>query len=99
MTPESIPQHWLAALERAEALDPIIREALRPVYDRLRADAPDQAATLSMAMICRALRMIEIPESFAVPRDEIRSFLAEVCAAYVAANPDHPRDRGVDDGR
>lgn len=89
MTPESIPPQWLDALRRAESLDPAIREALRPVYDRLRADAPDQAASLSLAMICRALRSIEPPPGGGVDRAAMRQYLADLAAAYVAAYPDH----------
>ena len=88
MTPESIPAEWLAAFQRAEELDPIIREALRPVYDRLLADVPQQGSAFSLAMICRALRMIEPPEGDT--REEIRHGLAVMAAAYVAAYPDHP---------
>jgi hypothetical protein len=85
---DPIPDSWLAAFERAEELDPIIREALRPVFDRLSKDAPGQASTLAMAMICRALRMIEPPPGF--DRDSMRMRLAEMCAAFVVARPDHP---------
>lgn len=88
MSAESIPDAWLAAFRRAEELDPAIREALRPVYDRLLADAPDQASAFALAMICRALRMIEPPPG--ASRDEIRGGLASLAAAYVAAYPDHP---------
>lgn len=88
MSAESIPDPWLAAFRRAEELDPIIREALRPVFDRLKADAPGEASSFALAMICRALRMIEPPPG--ASREEIRSGLAAMCAAYVAVNPDHP---------
>jgi len=88
MTPESIPDPWLAAFRRADDLDPIVRESLRPVFDRLSADAPDQAAPFAMAMICRALRMIEPPPG--IERAQMRRELAEMCAAYVSARPDHP---------
>lgn len=96
MTPESIPQAWLEAFARAEALDPAIREALRPVYDRLRVEAPDQASTFALAMICRALRMIEVPPGSDISRQEMRRLLAEASAAYVAAHPDHPRDEKLE---
>lgn len=88
MNAESIPDEWLAAFRRAEELDPVIREALRPAYDRLSADAPEQASAFALAMICRALRMIEPPPG--AIREEIRSGLAVMAAAYVAAYPDHP---------
>lgn len=88
MSAESIPDAWLAAFHRAEQLDPIIREALRPVYDRLLADTPEHASAFAMAMICRALRMIEPPPG--ATREQVRGGLAQLCAAYVAAYPEHP---------
>lgn len=90
MSAESIPGEWLAAFQRSEELDPIIREALRPVYDRLLADAPQQASAFALAMICRALRMIEPPPGANIARHEIRRGLAQMAAAFVAAYPDHP---------
>lgn len=83
-----MPDPWLAAFRRADELDPIVRESLRPVFDRLRADAPHEAASFAMAMICRALRMVEPPPG--IDREEMRRELAAICAAHVAAHPDHP---------
>lgn len=90
MSAESIPDPWLAAFARAEELDPIIRESLRPVYDRLLADAPQQASVFAMAMICRALRMIEPPVDGGTSREAVRHQLAYLCASYVADHPEHP---------
>lgn len=90
MSPEQIPDQWLAALQRAEELDPVVREALRPVFDRLKSDAPQQASSFALAMICRALRMIEPPPGTTISREEMRRDLAALCAAYVSVNPDHP---------
>lgn len=90
MSAESIPDNWLSAFQRGEELDPIIREALRPVFDRLKADAPEQASAFALAMLCRALRMIEIPPGFPLTRDQMRRDLATMAAMYVAAYPDHP---------
>jgi hypothetical protein len=93
MTPESIPTSWLAALERGEELDPIIREALRPVFERLSKDAPEQPSAMALAMICRALRMIELPPGEkTMTREQMRMNLAQMCAAYVIVRPDHPRE-------
>jgi hypothetical protein len=90
MTPESIPAARLAALGQAEKLDPVIREALRPVFDRLKADAPETASLFAMAMICRALRMLATPPGTAVDANELRASVAAACAAYVSIRPDHP---------
>ncbi len=69
----------------------MIREALRPVYDRLKDDAPQQAASFALAMMCRALRMIELPPGDTrMTREQMRAGLAQVAAAYVAVNPEHP---------
>lgn len=87
---EFIPRPWLAAFERAEELDLIIREALRPVFDRLKADAPGEASSFAIAMICRALRMIEPPPGADISRETMRHQLAYLCASYVAAYPEHP---------
>lgn len=89
-TPESIPDEWLAAFQRAEEIDPIIREALRPVYDRLLGDAPGQASAFALAMICRALRMIEPPHGTTASRNEVRSGLASMAVAFVSVYPNHP---------
>jgi hypothetical protein len=90
MTPESIHAAWLEVFRRADELDPIIREALRSVYDRLRAEAPEQASAFALAMLCRALRTIEPPPGSMLSREQIREGLASMAAAYVEANPDHP---------
>lgn len=90
MSAERIPDMWLTAFRAGEELDPIIREALRPVFDRLKADAPDQASAFALAMICRALRMIEAPAGFSLTREQVREQLAVMAAWYVAAHPDHP---------
>jgi hypothetical protein len=90
MTPESIPDAWLNAFRRADEIDPIIREALRPIYDRLKADAPEQASSFALAMICRALRMIESPPGSPISRDELRRGLASMASAYVESFPEHP---------
>lgn len=90
MGAESIPDIWLEAMREAEELDPIIREALRPVYERLKEDVPHEATAFAMAMIFRALRMIEVPPGWPMDRTATREQLAHLCAIYVTAHPDHP---------
>jgi len=60
MTPEDdFMQQYVGVIRTANRLDPIIREALRPVCERLKADVPDTATAMALALICRALRMVQ----------------------------------------
>jgi hypothetical protein len=91
---ESIPSRWLETLRRAEELDPAIREALRPVYDRIKSDAPDQASTFAIAMIVRAMRAINPPPGGPISRLELHRALGCMAADYVESFPDHPDEGG-----
>lgn len=88
MSPESIPRHWAAVIRDAEKIDPIIREALRPVFERLKQDTPDMAAAFSVAMICRALRMLRTANG--ADAEPYQMAACSVAMAAVKANPEHP---------
>lgn len=80
---------WAEAIRHAREIDPIIREALRPVFDRLQADTPQMASAMALSMICRALRMVESKTGDKRP---YQIALLQAAMMEVAANPDHPRE-------
>lgn len=79
---------WGAVAAMADDLDPAIREALRPVYDRLKRDAPHTAPAMALAMICRALRMLSTIEDGAP--DGALEAVCNIALAIVKKNPTHP---------
>lgn len=88
MTPESIPDAWRAVIDQANDLDPSIREGLRPVFDRLKSDAPNTAPAMSLAMICRALRMLRTADGADV--SQYQAAILQIALMEVTIHPEHP---------
>lgn len=88
MTPESIPDPWRVVIDQANDLDPAIREALRPVFDRLKSEAPNTAAAMSLAMICRALRMLRSTDGNSA--SQYQAAICRLALMEVTNHPDHP---------
>ena len=89
INPDEIPNAWRVVLEQANDLDEVIRKALRPAFDRLKSDAPNIAAAMSIAMICHALRMLD-SEGNEDERLEFQSLICQLSLTQVAQHPEHP---------
>lgn len=79
---------WAESIQQARDLDPILREAMRPVFSRLKAEAPNTATAMALAMICRALRMLKTADGADIT--PYRMAILQVAMMEVTAKPDHP---------
>lgn len=79
---------WAKSIRQARELDRIVREAMRPVFDRLKKDAPDTAPAMALAMICRALRMLQTADG--ADAGPYRMAVCQAALMEVTDRPDHP---------